>query len=107
MPRRKFADNQYLVNDVSLCEESVIVRVGKSVISMAGWTGGSMSGRVARPLLDLKGAVASAGQVLWGTNIEVLESGLIVGSFVDTGLFGVVTGGLRGVLGLMANSLIK
>ena len=51
--------------------------------------------------------MASAGQALCGTNIEVLESDLIVGSFVDAGLCGVVTGGLWGVLGLMANSLIK
>jgi hypothetical protein len=66
-----------------------------------------MSGRATRPLLAPKGAGASAGQTLCGTNIEVLESGLIVGSVVDTGLCGVVTGGFWGVFGLMANSLIK
>lgn len=66
-----------------------------------------MPGLAASPSLDINGALASVGQALCGTNIELSGSGLIDGSFVETGLCGVVTGGLRGVFGLMANSLIK
>jgi hypothetical protein len=107
MPRRNFSDNQYLLNDVSLCKERVIVRGGKSVISMEEWTGRSTSGCAARLGWDVNGILASAGQTLYGTNVEVSGSGLIEGSFIDIGLCGVVTGGLRGIFGLMINSLIK